>query len=170
MSPETWRGHFARHGRDYVITGTIAVVIVFSVSSLLSFGRDFYLRQQDPTEWFEYYEISYIGAEPEGRAGLGSLRMQSDMTVRRPVELRFHDVLRCRNIGEDGPREFVSQNPNTGSFVAVPYERRFRQWLYNGDYLTRRDCIVQSTIVGVVDGVTKSQTIDSAPFVIKPIS
>lgn len=170
MSPDTWRGHLARHGRDYVITGTIAVVLAFSISSLVSFGRELYLRQQDPRDWFEYYEISFLGEETEGRAGLGSLRMQSDMTVRRPVELRFHDVLRCRDIGEEGPRVFVSQNPNTQAFVAEPYDRRFNRWLYNGDYLSNRDCIVRSTIVGVIDGVTKSQTIDSAPFVIEPIS
>lgn len=169
MTSESWRAHFRQHGRDYVITGVIAIVLTFAATQLYSFGRETYLRNQDVTDWFQYYEIRYNGEDDAGRGGFGSLKMVSDMEVKRPIELRFHDVLRCREIGDDGPRNFVSQNPGTEAFVQEPFERRPQGWLYNADYPRNRDCIVRSTIIGEVDGVTKSLTVDSSPFVIEPL-
>lgn len=152
-----------------MITGVLAIVATFAVTSLYSFGRRAYLQNQDITEWFDYHAIRYNGEDRDGRGGLGSLKMTSDMEVKRPVELRFHDVLRCRDIGDDGSREFISQNPGTSAFIQEPYERRLRGWLYNGDYVRGRECIVRSTIVGEAEGITKSLTIDSSPFVIEPL-
>lgn len=169
MTTESWRMHFREHGRDYVITGVLAIVAMFALTSLYSFGRQAYLQNQDVTEWFDYHAIRYNGEDRAGRGGFGSLKMISDMEIKRPVELRFHDVLRCRDIGDDGPREFISQNPGTSAFIQDPYERRLRGWLYNADYVRGRECIIRSTIVGEVEGITKSLTVDSSPFVIEPL-
>ena len=167
MSRRTWRQHAAERGRDYIITGVISIVVVFTLTGLWSFGRDLYLEQQNQTDWFQYHGIEYEGLDSEARGGLGSLRMVSDMEVHRPLTLRFHDVLRCRNIGASGARDFVSQNPDTQAFVSAPYERRSVRWLYNGDYVTGRDCIVRSTITAEIDGVIKTQPIDSPSFVVE---
>lgn len=169
VTSESWRTHFRQHGRDYVVTGVLAIVFMFAVTSLYSFGRQAYLRNQDVTEWFEYHAIRYNGVDEAGRGGFGSLKMISDMEVKRPLELRFHDVLRCREFGDTEDRSFVSQNPGTSAFIQDPYERRLRGWLYNADFVRGQDCIVRSTIVGEVEGITKSLTVDSSPFVIEPL-
>ena len=162
-----WVEHLAHRGRDYVVTGVIFFVVAFTLTGLYTFAKTVWLQAQDQTDWFEYHSITYDGLDPDARAGLGSLRMISDMQVNRPLVLEFHDVLRCRPIGSTEPHSFVSENPESQAFVAEPYPRRHVRWLYHGDYVTGRDCIVRSSITAEIDGVTKTQTIDSPAFVIE---
>ena len=156
----------------------IIVVAVAAVISLSSDYRQWRLRQQSTDEWFSWASIEYVREDRNGRGGLGSLVMVSTSTISRPVELRFQDILYCERVpgliasarADDSQADigellvFVSQNPDTSSFAAQAREQRRIEWLYNADYPYGHDCVVRSTITGVVDTVTKRAQVESPIF------
>ncbi len=161
----SWRQHFAGNWRSYAATMLlVAVALIVLRQGYREFDR-WQLERADATDWLEYHEIRYLGEDPDGRAGLGSLRFVSDRTLYRDVQLRFIDTLRCRP-ADGQPFEFVTQNPVTESFRAEADKRRDVRWLYNADYPVGRECEMQSTIEATVHGVTKRLQVTSDLFVI----
>lgn len=162
---QTWADHARVQARNYVVaTILVAIVLLVSRASWTEY-RHWQLTRADPTAWVEYHGIRYIGEDPAGRAGLGSLRMESDRTIHRPVSMRFIDTLRCRP-NPNADFEFVTQNPATEAFSADPDARRTVNWSYNADYPRGRECVIRSTIEATIDGVTHRQQVVSPPFTV----
>lgn len=160
----------------FVVFTVLAASGIFINGELLRWQ----LERQSTDDWFVYHGIRFVEEDPEGRGGLGSLRMESDTTLHRTLELGFHDVLRCEHtagaaalvtdinpetdLTELGVLEFVSQNPDTSTFVAEARPRRQGNWLYNASYPRDRTCVVTSTITGTISGVEKVVQVSSPPF------
>lgn len=166
-SRPTWRHHFATDGGMYVTALTVFLVLGFVVDRGLDRFAEFRLQRQDVSEWVEYHDLAFVEEAPDDRGGLGALRLVSTLTTRRRVHLGFVDTLYCVGADTDAGFEFVSQNPETSSFVAEPEGRHETPWLYNADYPYGRRCRIESTITATIDDVEKVFQIQTPVFVVE---
>jgi len=154
-----WGRYVRANLSAYLLAAIVLTVWVFVLFEIGSRTGTWWEDRKPSTAWFEYHGVRFVEEDPTGRGGLGSLRMESDTTIRADgLSLSFRDTLRCQH--EDTTvLEFVSQNPDTAAFVVDARPRRQGTWLYNADYPYGRVCVVQSTITAERDSITKVQIV-----------
>lgn len=116
-----------------------------------------------PTErWFEYKDIIFDGPTEDGRG----LRFVSTLDINKDISVVWTDTLRCK-IDSDDDYTFYSVSVTSGRLTG-PEKNKVSRWIYPEDYPAGKLCILESDIVGDVEGYKKPQEFIGLPFTVPP--
>lgn len=136
-------------------------IVLYGAFLIFSFG--FY--SFSPTDWyFTYSSVEPVASPVEIDSDY--ILMESTLEVLIDGNLRWNDVLRCRQL--DGLFTFYSQYDTSADMVYRGAERK-TQWEYRG-YIPDNPsvCRMDSTITRVLPfGIEKQQTLSSKEFIIQ---
>ncbi len=119
----------------------------------------------EPREsWFDYESVEFAGVADDQ----SSLKFRSKADWKQPLDhVIWSDVLWCRD--KSAPDQLGGWE-YTSSMVDEAYAKQpvnsNTVWLYGGRYKTDTPCRMDSTIVGTREGVSKTQNLQSAPFIV----
>lgn len=145
---------------EYFIVGIIPSIIV---SALLVGSLDFFKNKYDryildnaPTsEFFEYKSVEFVKRDGD------ILVFESNSIVRRSYPTLWNDILRCKDGSE---YKFTSVQNTSSSAPKLRSEFKAIRWDYSEPFPIGKTCYLDSTIRMDVDGIVKSQQVESKPF------
>lgn len=143
----------------------VGFVAIFVLGSLISFGVErtnrLIIDLRPVSYYFDYEGIEYVDVEEEE-----ALVFVSTSIVKKKYPMFWNDVLQCSN-GETFT--FFSSQNTASEQPEIRSEYRRMLWNYNEPFPRGKTCILFSTIVMHVDGITKRQTVQTNEFKINDI-
>lgn len=142
---------------NWAVGGSLVYLAIVLVSTIALQWHKLYIRAI-PASWvFEYHSVEPVQPSFEHYE---TIRMRTSADWYREADVVWTDTLRCP------PISFVSQAQSWWHKLAGDDGRR--EWLYGKETpMLDSTCFMESTITATIEhGVTKTQTVFSAPFLI----
>ena len=135
-----------------------AVGYIFGCAVVLSAQWTYY-SAMPRSHFFDYEAVRFVEVER------GRLWMQSLLEVKQVIDMRFHDILYCKQ-----GKEFVRYSQDDSSTQDSEVGVKTPKWPYSGRLpATGGECFVRSVITAELPfGIEKSQKIRSEVFTIPP--
>lgn len=136
----------------------ISAMLVGSLDFLKNKYDRFILDNSPTSQFFEYKSVEFVKRDGD------MLVFESNSIVRRSYPTLWNDILRCE---DDTEFKFSSVQNTTSAAPKVRTEFKAIRWDYSEPFPIGKTCYLESTIKMDVDGIVKTQKLDSKPFKIK---